>query len=271
MITFESKFQGEYNLEYRPRVYFTCHPDDFDCWFGSISDDILGAYSECVIYYTKDMTEIDEEMYTDALLGRMNLFVIPVTYRLLTSGCRAFVRDLAFAKERNIPILPIMVECVVERSIIDGFYSPPEAFGNMQYLSPHDNEPGGKTYGEKLNLYISNVLISGELIKEIKDAFDGEIFLSYRKKDREFAYELIKLIHSNPKFRDIAIWYDDFLVPSEDFEKNIFRELDASDLFALLVTPNLLEDGNYVMNKEYPMARESGKPILPTEVAATDR
>ena len=268
MITFERKFLGEYNLEYKPRVYFTCHPDDFSDWFDRITDDVLSVDGNCAIYYTKDMAEVDEEMYTDLQLGRMNLFVIPVTYKLLVDGCRAFERDLTFAKEKNIPILPIVVE-----PDIDGFYSRPEAFGNMQYLSVFDNESGGNTYNKKLAQRLSDVLVSREKIKEIKDDFSGEIFLSYRKKDRNYADELIRLIHDNPKFRDIAIWYDEFLIlgEDEDFEKNIFKELDASELFVLLVTPSLLEDGNYVMRKEYPIARESGKPILPTEVVATDK
>ena len=266
MIEFLCKKRGEYDLEHKPRVYFTCHPDDFGRSFDEITDSILDAQGNCAIYYTADMTAVDEEMYTDATLGGMNLFVIPVSFRLLTDGCRAFERDLAFAKMRNIPILPIMID-----DGVDELYSSPAAFGERQYLSPHSTDTTGLAYGEKLKKYLGSVLVGTELAGRVRAAFDAYIFLSYRKKDRAYADRLMRIIHANPILRDIAIWYDEFLTPGESFRENIFKILDRADMFALLVTPSLLEDGNFVMTEEYPAAREAKKPILPMEMAETDR
>lgn len=85
----------------------------------------------------------------------------------------------------------------------------------------------------------------------------------------------MQLIHSHPECRDIAIWYDEFLTPGESFKENISKVLSDSKLFALLVTPNLLEepDGrpNYVMAEEYPAAQQSGIEILPAEMENTDK
>ena len=81
----------------------------------------------------------------------------------------------------------------------------------------------------------------------------------------------MRLIHKNPLCRDIAIWYDEFLAPGEDFNENIAEALEKSALFTLLVTPNLLEDQNYVMRVEYPEAKKAGKEILPVEMVKTDR
>ena len=96
----------------------------------------------------------------------------------------------------------------------------------------------------------------------------------HRKKDREYAHKLMRLIHSNPFFRDIAIWYDEFLTPGEDFNEAIYEALNKSDLFALTVTPSLLEmpygKPNFVMEKEYPAAKESGKLLFPVEMMPTD-
>ena len=39
--------------------------------------------------------------------------------------------------------------------------------------------------------------------------------------------------------------------------------LQKSDLFALVVTPNLVNEVNYVMTTEYPAAVEQKKPVLP--------
>lgn len=57
----------------------------------------------------------------------------------------------------------------------------------------------------------------------------------------------------------------------EDFNHAIQDAMERSELFTFVVTPNLLEQGNYVMAVEYPVARETGKPILPAEMAAADR
>ena len=66
------------------------------------------------------------------------------------------------------------------------------------------------------------------MAKRVRAAFDAYIFLSYRKKDRKYANELMRLIHSNPECRDIAIWFDEFLTPGESFKENIEKILDRS-------------------------------------------
>lgn len=253
----------------KPRVYFTCHPDDFDKYFQKICDDIFKSHNP-VIYYTSDMTAEFDEKNKEADLGRINLFVIPVTYNLLTTKNRAMDHDFPYAKQNNIPVLPLMME-----SGLDSLYSAKNKFAEIQYLNPYSTDHTEISYEEKLKKYLNAVLISDELAKRVRGAFDAYIFLSYRKKDRSYANKLIKLIHNNPEWRDIAIWFDEFLSPGESFKENIDKILKDSEMFALLVTPNLLEepDGrpNFVMAKEYPAALESGMKILPTEMEETDK
>ncbi len=62
----------------KPRVYFTCHPADFDRCFDKICGDIFCTH-DCAIYYTEDMTQPFPQEEQDALLGSNNLFVVPVT------------------------------------------------------------------------------------------------------------------------------------------------------------------------------------------------
>lgn len=169
-----------------------------------------------------------------------------------------------FAASRHIPVLPIMIEAGIE-----DFYK--ERFGELQFLYPSGGDSTEISYSTKLDKYLDSVLISDELAQRVRKAFDAYIFLSYRKKDRKYANDLMRLIHSEPELRDIAIWFDEFLTPGESFQQNIEKMLDKSELFALLVTPNLLEKPNYVMTDEYPMAMEKGKTILPAEMVATDR
>lgn len=81
----------------------------------------------------------------------------------------------------------------------------------------------------------------------------------------------MRIIHSNPLCQNIAICYDEFLIPGESFKENIDRILSISKLFTLLVTPNLLEEPNFIMENEYPAAMNSKLEILPVEMVDTDK
>jgi len=256
------KTKGNSNPQGKPRVYFTCHPKDFENGFEKICDDILKT-QDCAIYYTEDMTAEIPAEYRDTDLNRMNLFVVPITFRLLTEANRAMDSDIQFAFEKHIPILPIMLEIG-----IDEFYA--QKFGKLQYLNPYSRDLTEISYEEKLKKYLSGILFDDETAEKVRAAFDAYIFLSYRKKDRKYANKLMQLIHSNPICRDIAIWYDEFLTPGESFSDSIERMLEKSDLFALLVTPNLVNEENYVKSVEYPAAKKADKKILPAEMVSTD-
>ena len=265
MAEFKVRTRGEGDPRGKARVYFTCHPDDFDKYFDRICSDVL-AGQDCAIYYTADMSEPIDEADMDSDLGQMNLILVPITFRLLTEDSRAMRVDVAYAKEKKIPILPFMME-----KGIDSFYSRKECFGERQYLSPYSTDTTEISYNDKLKKYLEATLISDELARRVRAAFDAYVFLSYRKKDRRYANELMRIIHNIPGCRDIAIWYDEFLTPGESFMDNISRALSNSRLFTLLVTPSILEEGNFVMDKEYPAAREMGMDILPAEMVETDR
>ena len=258
--------KGNADPKGKPRVYFTCHPEDFDKYFDKICEDIFKTH-DCAIFYTEDMSAVIEEQDKATDLESNNLFTIPVTFRLLSQPNRAMDADIPYAIGKHIPVLPFMME-----PGIDSFYSG--KFGELQYLNPHSTDLTEISYEEKLKKYLESVLISDEIAKRIRDAFDAYIFLSYRKKDRRYANELMRLIHSYPECRDIAIWFDEFLTPGESFKTNIKKALQNSKLFTLLVTPSLLEESdgtpNFVMGEEYPAARDLGINILPAEMEKTD-
>lgn len=267
-IVFSFRTRGDSSPKGKPRVYFTCHPADLEEYLKKVCGDIFKT-QDCAVYFTEDMSAELTNENNLADLGRMNLFVIPVTRRLLTEKNRAADHDLPFALERHIPVLPIMME-----PGLDALYSRPDRFGDLQYVNPYSYDASEISYDEKLKKYLASVLISDELASRVRKAFDAYIFLSYRKTDRAHANELMRLIHAQPEFRDIAIWFDEFLTPGESFQENIQRILESSELFALLVTPNLLEKPggrpNYVMGEEYPAAMRLGKPVFPAEMEKTD-
>lgn len=264
MAQFKVRTRDKTNPKGKPRVYFTCHFDDFKAYFDKICSDIFATH-DVAIYYTEDMREPLDQANIEVDLGEMNLFVVPVSLRLLCDENRAMKTDIAYAKANNIPILPFMME-----SGIDEIYSHEENFGERQYLTPFIQDSTATRYEDKLKRHLDSILISDEMAKRVRAAFDAYVFLSYRKKDRRFANQLMRIIHSIPECRDIAVWYDEFLTPGESFAENIERAMSQSRLFAMLVTPSLLEEGNYVMREEYPAAKRIGMEILPTEMEKTD-
>ena len=255
---FQYKTKGNVSPQGKRRVYFTCHPDDYDRFFEKISSEIL-KFSDCAIWYNPD----DNYENIDTDLGQMNLFVIPITTKLLTKPCRTIELDVPFALKKHIPILPLMQE----RSLDELFT---RHFGDLQYLDPNKHDITAISYEDKLKKYLNFVLVSDEMAEKVRAAFDAYIFLSYRKKDRKYANELMRLIHKNDFCRDIAIWYDEYLVPGEDFNNAITEALKKSDLFAMVVTPNLVNETNYVQTVEYPEAVKQNKTIIPTELEKTD-
>lgn len=260
----ELSFKTRMNVSVRglPKVYFCCHPKDFKLFFEEVSNEILSKQNCSVWYHGKDDVEYNDEFYNDLL--QMNLFVVPVTSRFLKKGNSVLENEFRFAQKHHIPILPLMQE-----QGLDKLFN--ELCGDIQYLDKFNNDGTCIQYSDKLEKFLSSVLVGDELAEKIRCAFDSYVFLSYRKKDRYHAQELMKLIHKNEFCRDIAIWYDEFLVPGENFNSAISEALQKSDLFVLAVTPNLVNENNYVMNVEFPMARESGKPILPCEMVDTDK
>lgn len=216
------KTRGE-SLPYgKSRIYFTCHPKEFDKTFKVISDDILNMI-DCAIYYSEDKQVEETKEEFDVELARMNLIVIPVTYQLLMTSNKIMDYEIVYAKREHIPILPIVME-----QGIGTLYQENELLGNLQYLDRYACDDTQLTYEDKLKNYLQSVIISNELAMKVRAAFDAYIFLSYRKKDRYHANELMRIIHKNPLCRDIAIWYDEYLVLGEYYNLAISESLKIS-------------------------------------------
>lgn len=244
----------------KPRVFFCCHPDDFADCFKRIADRILKEQN-CAIWY-REPTCRDAVPFSD--LEQMQLFVMPVTTKLLTTQNRAIDVEFPFAIRQHIPVLPLMQEPGLEQLFN-------RRCGELQYLDEQAQDPTMLRFDDKLRRYLNDILIGEELAGKIRAAFDGYIFLSYRKKDRQYVTELMRKIHQNDFAKDIAIWYDEYLVPGENFNVSIAEALRKSELFTMLVTPNLANEPNYVSMTEYPEAVKAGKPILPVEASSTDQ
>ena len=246
----------------RQRVLFACDSRDFDKYFDEITDDILIKQPNIAIYFYDTSDQVTRVIMEEDLTNII-LFIIPVTLNTIRDDCD-LQKYIDFAHEKLIRLLFIQCEQGIENLFN-------KKYGNYQLLNKYDFDPTALGYDEKLTKYLESAIIGDELAEQIRQAFDAYIFLSYRKKDRKYANELMRLIHSNDFCRDIAIWYDEYLVPGEDFNDAIAAAMEKSGLFTMLVTPNLVNEENYVHTVEFPEAKKANKPIFPAEAEKTDK
>lgn len=215
-------------------------------------------FPEMVFWYC------DEEAREELLLEdihQMNLIIAPVTKRFIEEDNISRTLVLPYAVEHHIAILPLLLEDGIEDEFND-------RCGNLQYIQKSSDT---YKYTDSLRKYLDLVLLDEEIQKKIESEFSLHLFISYRKKDKGYINQIQKRIHSEKRLRDVAIWYDDYLVPGERFDSNLIKMINQCDAFIILITPGLLEKDNYVMNYEYPLAIRMHKKIIPIQVIETDR
>ena len=252
------------DFDKKNHVFFAAYPKEQDRLLDEIKRDIFETQN-CAILFDSAPNEIyDDQFLKDLELLKVQLVVIPITTKLLTQKNQVVSVLLPYALENHLPVLPIMQEPGLEK-----LYE--KAFGNLQFLDKYTVDVTTIPYKDKLKKHLEAVLINDETAAKIREAFDAYIFLSYRKKDRALANKLMKLIHEVPQLRDVAIWYDEFLVFGENFNDNIAKALSKSKLFAMTVTENLVNEDNYVRKIEYKKAKEAAMPILPAQMSETSQ
>lgn len=240
------------------KICITGHIDEFDI-FRIIMDDILSCRA-CNIYVS--MEERDEETKEErsAILKEMNLVVCVVSRRFLEDPSCLGRKDMECAIRNKIPVLPIAVNPDLENLFN-------HICGDIHLLNRNSDR-----YRDMLRERINEVSLDAnvDLYFQTMGAFSGEIFLSYRKRNYAYASKLIHRLHQMESCQDVSIWYDDFLCLGEDYSEEIENRIKFCNVFLLMVTPNLLEEHNYVLEREFPLAKELGKTIIAIEVVPTD-
>ena len=215
MLKLAYRTRGNSSPQGKPRVFFLCSPEDFERYFETICEDIFKT-QDCAIYYEPDWDTLANAAELESQLREMQLFVVPITGDFLFYESRALKMKYGFAIEHHIPVLPIVVEGGLENDFGECLNRIKPDYGDIQFISRVSRDNTEIPYFEKLERYLSSVLIGDELAERVRAAFDAYIFISYRKKDRQYAQELMRLIHRIPFCKDIATWYDEFLVPGEE-------------------------------------------------------
>ena len=221
----------------------------------------LDAGMDCVVSWLEiPGGNVDERLLRNEILDTqaLILWVTPELLESMTAGVFPF--EYRIAREYHTPILPI--------ARTDGLFSRfSELAGPVHGIAMTDLE-----YRIKLKAQLELFLSSDEIVKEIQTkAFTSKVFLSYRKIDIDDARQFMKEFHNMKGFEPISIWYDHFLTGGRDFNHEIMEAIKNSDAFALLVTPNMATEGNYVQRTEYPFARQLDKTIVPAEAVPTEK
>lgn len=245
------------------RVYLLYHEEDFGERVRPLMEQIL-ALQDCLIFY-RDPKSKDADVMDESTVQRFQLVIVYVTEAFLLRPEEHFAGELQLAEKNNIPILPILNDA----GLCD-LYT--QCFENIQYLSQDNHDPTEIPYEKKLADFLQGILTGDDISRQITRAFRAHLFISYRKKDREHAQRFMRLIHKHEDLRDLAFWYDEYLVPGEDFNEGIREALSNCDIFALVITPNLVNEKNYVQQTEYPMAQACRKDhMLAAELLPTAR
>lgn len=240
------------------KVYLCAHADELVEHIDSVSKLIFKINPDLALWYYDESAEenISKTAFNDTI-SEMRLFIVPVTEKFLDKNNRSLNVDLKYAKEHHVPTLILLQK----EELTDRFNS---ICGKLHVIKKND-----ENFEDKIERFITLLFADKKLKRQITKSFDAKIFLSYRKRDRNHAKKLIKLIHGS--FKNVGIWFDDYLTSGEKFDSEILAAIKDCDFMALAVTPNVLNKPNYVEKKEYPKALDYGKRVIPIELIPTDK
>ena len=244
----------------KAKIYVVSGPEGRDQYMDAVVR-ILLQVENAAIYYD-DGT--GEHYYLNEENNEFQIIAAIITEEFLRTDNPA-KQELLFAIKNNIPVFPFTFEKGVD-ILFD------QTIGHYQCIFAGQQTGTEKNFYQKLYDAISDVVQPEELKQDIYDkAFDLFLFISYRKIDRKYVNDYVKFMHKIPALQGVGYWYDEDLSMGGDYNEEIDIALRGADAVLLIVTPNVLAEGNYVKRIEYQNAVSYGKPILAVELAPTDR
>ena len=138
MATFQVKSQSQIEVSQKPRVFFTCHPEDFECCYPKLCEDIFKTH-DCAIYHTEDPNAPIADREREAVLGRINLLVTPNVLEE-TEGKPNFVmgEEYPAARRTGIPILPAEMEKTDHTILAEKFRELPPCVSHHEEAAFHE-------------------------------------------------------------------------------------------------------------------------------------
>ena len=249
--------------ENKVSLYLSYCDKDYDKAM-SLIDRIL-KNNDVIIYYRRYylFPKVDSKE-VNRLIGQFNANIILVTNNYFESYETGNIKsEFEYISKHHLPLLPILDDEIDLKDYEN-------IFGAIQYIDINQNDKTQIAADKKISDYIKQYIVKTDDYLLAKYVFKSFAFLSYRKKDRSLALDLIDAIHKDKKCQKVAIWYDEFLVAGEKFNVALRKKIKDSSALLILVTPNLINEKNYVRSVEFPMAKKIGKRILPVEGRPTD-
>ena len=230
-------------------------------------------HRNCAIYYADDVgagfsVEEKAEIFKD-----MQAIVFPLFAEQLLLIVKSGA-ELELCKQEHIPVLPILMDNKENAEFYEKYQ---EVFGSYQLLMPYVVDSTKIPFDEILEERLKNIFTSDrdnhyiyqregvfpdKFTNMIQSAFRGSVFLSYRKSDRKLARKMIGAIRSDPRLIDVMIWFDEYLVPGEDYNDELQRRISECDVFLILGTEAAVQEDNYILKHEYPEARDAEKLMI---------
>ena len=93
----------------------------------------------------------------------------------------------------------------------------------------------------------------------------SHIFISYSRKDIDFAQKIVDALAAN----NLDTWIDWKSIPKgEDWEQEIYRGIEEADAFLFLISPDSVK--SEMCNKEIAHAVKNNKRIVPIVIRDAD-
>ena len=230
-----------------------------------VAKDLLEVF-ECTVLVQRCFDEKDFGSTIPASFSEISLFVIVISERFMGESSYAGRHVVPYAQE-NTRIMPVLIDDA-------------EGLGrwfNRKYDKLHILRRKSDDYYDHLKSYISKYVdghyligLNSDQIRMKENLFKLKAFISYRKKDAEFMRKVLDFIYTIPEMLDMAVFYDSALVPGERYDNRLRKEISESDVVIFIITPNILEEGNFAATKEYPQAVAEKKILLPVMIGDTD-
>lgn len=233
-------------------------------FFEKIANSVFNCYYHYEIYYEvsngchDENNNVLDNIDINEFIKEVDLIIPVISNSFLSGSSLSLINHIQHEKS----ILPIVVD-----EISEDIFNEQVGFYHLLYFND-------QTFSEKLEHFINEdfdpyrPLVENPALNKLMS--HPNIFLSYRKKDHTKALELLNIIHSQPKFEALSVWYDDFLVAGENYNDNIDTQLKSCDFMVMCITKNILEPDNYVLKVEYPKAIALGKKIIPIAMEEID-
>ncbi len=236
-------------LKQQRHIHISGHPADRYLYFDRVFD-MLRSIEGCAVTYTDAPQDTRQD-----LPDGVDVLVVLATEQYFAWQNSGYESEYLMAKSRGVRVIPLMLQA----HIVDLVNM---RLSKSQYIDASDD------FDFALSALYAHIKNSEP---RCVDESLPSVFISYRRREKDALHRLVDIIKKAPNYDAFTLWYDEIIAPGDNYSHAIMKALDESDLFILLVTPSILEDGNYVMRAEYPTAKKQGKKIVAIEVIKTDR